>query len=571
MKKKIILISSIVLVALCLLSTIVLIIVNNKKTKLSNFEQLVQNIYASEELLAGYDESIQMTEGTFPVYMKDTTFTIQRGDKVKSEVTTVEKKLSPSGTNTYDETITSYKTVDDVKYVELNGKVYQNTYTVPTYYLTFVLSDEFLESNYNLERDDDDFKLTAKVLDNKISSLFLNKSVGTIKNLNIEITVEDNLLKSFVANYETTNGFKVVINTTYKYGTVGTAKAVFYLEGGICQNTNERVSYLYSFDGTQISTLIVDPNVLETDPQDQIVKNGYHIEGWYQTKIENPDGTVEYADKWDFAKDKMTLDGVTLYAKWEINRLYTYELYYLNAKGEEVLLDSYEVKEGEKFNDLFLDNKTVEGYTSLGYLDATKEEWDTSFTHPGGDEDLAIKVYLNLIEGEYTVVKTKRQFKSALSKGENIYLMSDIDYDDEMCFDSYSGTILGNNHTISNVEIDYDTSKSGLQGSLDDLKGTSDHLYIALFFELKNATIKDLKFENVLIDINTNYSQIKYLVVAPLAIVASNTTIENVTMTGRITFTKTPNSENEIVLNDFFYSKDSDVTVNANSKVEISE
>ena len=571
MKKKIILLSSIVL-ALCLLSTIVtIILVNNNKEKLTNFEKLVQVIYNSESKLAGYNETNKIYDGSLEVYNKNTEFIIQRGTKVKSEVTINEKKLSTSGSQLYDETVTSYKTVDDIKYTELNGKVYQNPYTVPTYYLTFVLSEEFFE-NYELDKTDNNYKLTGKVLDNKISSLFLNKSVNNITNLTIEIIVENNLLKSFKANYTSLNGLDAKINTVYSYGTIGQAKAVFYLEGGICQNTNGKVSYVYNFDGTKISTLIIDPNILEEDEKDQIIKTGYHIEGWYQTKTENPDGTITYSDKWDFTKDKMTIDGVTLYAKWEINRLYTYELYYFDKDNNEVLLDSYEVNEGEKFHDLFMENKKVEGYTSLGYLDQEGNAWDEDFTHPGGDSDLAIKIYLNLIEGDFTVVKTKRQFKTALTRNENIYLMNDIDFDgDEMCFDSYSGIILGNKYVVSNFEIDYDTSKNGLQGSLDDLKGSSDHLYISLFFELKDATIKDITFDNVLIDVNTNYSQIKYLIISPLAIITSNTNIENVKLTGKITYTKTPNSENEIILNDFFYSKGENVTVDNNSKATITE
>ncbi len=571
MKKKIILISSIVL-ALCLLSTIVtIVIVNKNKSKLSDFESLVQIVYDSEAKLAGYNETNIIYDGNLEVYKKDTEFIIQRGTKVKSEVTTIEKKLSASGNQMYDETVTSYKTVDDTKYTEINGKVYQNPYTVPTYYLTFVISEEFFET-YDLDKNDNNYKLKGVISNNKISSFFLNKSVNSITNLEVEINIENNLLKTFNASYTSTTGSTVEIKVVYSYGLIGSGKAIFYLEGGICQNTHERVSYVYNFDGTKISTLIIDPNVLEEDPKDQIVKNGYHIEGWYQTKTENPDGTVTYSDKWDFANDKMTIDGVTLYAKWEINRLYTYELYYYDQNNNEVLLDSYEVKEGEKFYDLFMKNKEVEGYTSLGYLDSEGNEWDEDFMHPGGDSDLAIKIYLNLIEGDYTVVKTKRQFKSALTRGENIYLLNDIDFDgDDMCFDSYSGTILGNNHKVINFEVDYDTSRNGLQGSLDDLKGTSDHLYISLFFELKDVVIKDLTFENMLIDVNTNYSQIKYLIIAPLAIVANNVTLENVKLSGNITYTKTPNSENVIVLDNFFYSKGEDVIVDVNSNATIKE
>ena len=562
--KKILLFISAIVLSLCLTSC--------GGEKLSDFQSLVKCIYSSEEIIAGYNETNVIKDGNLEVYNKDVEFKIQRGEKVKSEVKIVEKKLSTSGTTMYDETITSYKTVDNVKYTEINGTTYENEYTMPTYYLTFVLSEEFLEPNYTFTREGNNYTLSGKVLDNKVSSLFLNKSVGSISGLLIEIVVNNGKLQSFEANYTSTTGFDVNISTSYLYAEVGKAKAVFYLEGGICQNSKNRVSYIYSFDGTKTDVLIVDPNVLETEPQDQIVKTGYHIEGWYRTKTTNSDGTVEYSDKWDFSKDKMTIAGVTLYAKWEIDRSYSYELYYIDKDGKEVFLDSYECNEGEKFYDLFMDNKTVEGYTSLGYLDENGKPWNANYKHPGGDADLAIKVYLNLIEGEYTVVKTAREFTRALSRNQNIYLTADIDLDgDEICYDSYSGTILGNGHTISNFEIDYDSSRGGLKGELDDINSSSDHLYISLFFELKDAVIKDINFSEFVIDVDTNYSQIKYLIVSPLAIKATNTKLENVKLSGNIEFTKTPDCEIEVIYDDFWFSASDDVIVDENSSVKIEE
>ena len=393
------------------------------------FEDFVKAIYDSEQVIAGYNETNTILDGDFEVYNKTTNFKIERGENVKSEVKIIEKKLSSSGKDTYDETETNYTTFNNTKYTVINGTKYENEYEMPTYYLTFVLSKEFLKDDYKFVQEEDTYTLTADVLDNKVSSLFLNKSLKSVKDLSIEIVVSEGNLRSFKANYKSTTGFDVKIDTEYLYANVGEARAVFYLEGGNCQNSKDRVSYVYKFDGNKIDTLIIDPKVLETEEQDQIYKTGYHIEGWYKTKTVDADGNVTYSDKWDFANDRMTLDGVTLYAKWEINRYYSYELYYYDKDGKEVFLDSYECNEGEKFYDLFLDKKEVEGYTSLGYLDSEGNPWNKAFTHPGGDSDLAIKVYLDLIEGEYTLVETYREFRSAVSRNENIYLLGDIDFD----------------------------------------------------------------------------------------------------------------------------------------------
>lgn len=567
MKKKILLFIPILVLSLCFISC-----KSCKKDETFGIQNLINSVYDSEAIIAGYTEVNEIYDGDFCVYSKETEYVIQRTNVVKTEVNISEKKLSTSGESVYDETKTSFKTADGIKYVEINGTTYETDYTMPTYFLTFVISEEFLETGYKLEGNDSTYTLSAKVLDNKISSFFLNKSLGNISNLYIEIIVTDNLLQSFNANYISENGKTVSIETKYHYGVKGQGTAVFYLEGGSCKNSKDRISYVYNFDGSKFATHIIDPNVIEKDPINHIIKSGYHIEGWYQNKIEHPDGSVEYTDKWDFEKDTMTIDGVTLYAKWEINRIYAYELCYYDEQGNEQILDSYVASEGEKFNAIFLDNTTVEGYTTLGYMNADGSKWDDNFTHPGGDSDVTIKVYLNLIKGEYAIVKTYRQLRSAISKNQNIYLLNDIDYDgDEICFDSYSGIILGNGYKISNFLVDYDSSKSGLQGALDDLKGSSDHLYISLFFELKDVEIKDLTFENVIIDIDTNYRQIKNLIVAPLAIVADNVKLENVKYSGEIIFTKTPECEIEVIDNGFFYQKGENVEIDESSSITIAK
>lgn len=548
---------------------LILMISSCGKQKLSDFEQLVNDIYKSESVLAGYNETQIIKDSDMEIYNKNTSFKLIRSEKVISEVNVIEKKLSTSGTATYDEISSNYKTIDNVKYTVVDGVTYENSYVVPTYYLTFVLSSDFLKEGYNLNVDGSTYTLTAKVIDNKISSLFLNKSLGNIYDMDIEIVVKDGLLKSFNASFKSPTGFNSEISTTYQYATTGTGKAVFYLEGGVCQNSHERVSYLYNFNGTITDMLIMDPNVLETNPNDMILKSGYHIEGWYKTKTVSADGTITYSDKWDFSKDRMTIDGVTLYAKWEENRTYKYELYYKDVNGNDVYLDGYECKEGAKFSDTLIKKKTVEGYTSLGYLDEEGNAWNANFKHPGGDKDLTIKVYLDLIEGEYSVVKTAKQFKNALSRNQNIYLYNDIDFDeDEINFNNYSGTILGNGYTVSNFTIGYDDSRTGLKGELDDLNGSSNHLYVSLFFSLDNAVIKDLTFKEAIVDIDTRNSSIKYLVFAPLAITMNNTTLENVNFTGSFDITRIPECEKIIVTDKFCYQELENVEISEDSNLE---
>ena len=101
------------------------------------------------------------------------------------------------------------------------------------------------------------------------------------------------------------------------------------------------------------------------------------------------------------------------------------------------------------------------------------------------------------------------------------------------------------------------------------MNGTLNHLYISLFFELKDATIKDVTFTDMIIDVNTSYSKIKYIVIAPLAITSSNVKLENVNIEGSISFRKTPECEITVV-NDKFCYRDDNVEI-VNSSVIIKE
>ena len=217
MKKRIFIIISMLLLSLCFISCKSCKKDKEDEIKIPVFDKLVTAIYDSETKITGYNEDIRMIDKDVEVYIKNTIFTLDRTEQVKSSSNIVEKKLSTSGVNMYDETITSYTTIDDMKYVEVGGIVYENKFDMPTYYLTFVLSSEFLEEGYTLTENGNNYTLKAKVISNKASALFLNKSLGNISNVEIEIEVNENLLKSFKATYLSTNGFNVEIITTYNY------------------------------------------------------------------------------------------------------------------------------------------------------------------------------------------------------------------------------------------------------------------------------------------------------------------------------------------------------------------
>ena len=89
-------------------------------------------------------------------------------------------------------------------------------------------------------------------------------------------------------------------------------KVIYHLEGGVYQNCEQPVVQYYGFEGDG-GHLIVD---LTTLSGQNIIRSGYTLEGWYTKKIGEGDSAT-YEDKWDFATDKVTSSGVTLYAKWK--------------------------------------------------------------------------------------------------------------------------------------------------------------------------------------------------------------------------------------------------------------
>ena len=300
------------------------------------------------------------------------------------------------------------------------------------------------------------------------------------------------------------------------------AQAVFYLEGGSCQNSYEKVTYLYNMDELE-ETYIADPNLLK---KSDITRQGYTLKGWYKTKTVEAD-IVTYSDPWDFSKDKMTKEGLVLYACWEKDKLYTYDLYYKNDKDEDVLLGSYSVDQGSVFDD-YLDYSVRRGYTLLGLYDEDGNPWDNSFVHPGGEENTSIKVYGRYIEGTYTLVYTKEQLKKITT--QSVYLMNDIDMEGETLrfSNTYRGTFEGNNYTISNFKIGYDATKSGIIADINGSNPALNNVYVGLFFKLNNAQIRNVTFDKVIVNFESKLNNIENVYLTTLASESTNSKIENV-------------------------------------------
>ena len=337
--------------------------------------------------------------------------------------------------------------------------------------------------------------------------------------------------------------------------------AIFYLEGGICQNNTERVMYAYTLEDENSLTYIADPNVLQVG---DIKRVGYSIEGWYQ--IKNGDGT--YSDKRDFATDKMGKEGVTLYANWVKDVKHTYDICYLDESNTPVIVYSYSVSEGDKFKDLLSKANSRNGYTALpGFYDLEGNVWNEEFTHPGGDSDCSVKVIAKYIEGEYELVSTAKEFKKATNKG--IYLLNDIDLEGQtISFTDYKGKqINGNGHTVSNFVIECDPAN--LFSNLEDSSSNWSYLYCGLFRQIEDSTIENINFTNCSLIVDTNYSKTTSITISPFASSVKNSTIKNVNFECNLTITSktqnfVSNSNKEYKLvTDKFYS-----IVDESSKIE---
>jgi hypothetical protein len=141
-------------------------------------EKFVNNIYNSELKLASYSEVSSINDNGTEVYNKSTLFKLTRGTKTVTEVKTVEKKLSVSGTTMYDETTESYKTIDNIKYN--NVVSYDEKNNVPDYFLSDIVENDGWEAK-NISLDSEVNSIFLRRL--ALSSNYIQSMKGTRKGI----------------------------------------------------------------------------------------------------------------------------------------------------------------------------------------------------------------------------------------------------------------------------------------------------------------------------------------------------------------------------------------------------
>ena len=350
----------------------------------------------------------------------------------------------------------------------------------------------------------------------------------------------------------------------------GQVKVTFCLEGGTYMNCTRPVVLYFDYSEGD-SNYICSPDVLT---RKEIIKSGYYLSGWYKTRVDDGEN-ISYSDEFNFATDTVGKDELTLYAYWEKNIVYTYNVCYKDALGEKVVLGTYKVNAGDKFDDYNEYSNKNWGYTPLRYVDEDGNPWDENFTHPGGSESLAVDVYVEYLDGEYLIVTNAEQLSSRISSSQNIYLAADIDLEGrELCFVNYRGTLKGNGYTISNFKLGYGTTVNDL---IDDLEGdgTGNTLCLSLFGKTKNAVIENVNFNNVTFELNTTFQKTKKIYVVPLATIIENTKLKDINFTGTFNIKNLPSSfniEEDLVFvgNSAYYKKD-EISIIENVNVVLTE
>lgn len=253
------------------------------------------------------------------------------------------------------------------------------------------------------------------------------------------------------------------------------------------------------------------------------VKNGYFLAGWYQQCEEVGDGQYKYSQPWDFSTDRLEADPnqtytsqepvLTLYAAW----IPEYEIeFYDLASGELLEVYSFSPLEVSEIQVPCWNEETgamnmykfpkKEGSTFLSaYYDAagTQAVTESAIIHPAvivpesaTVENSVLKLYVDWTEGEWYRISTAEQFADNFSPNGSYELCADLDFTDVVwptaaMYGSFSGTINGNGHTISNVALtqtDNSKTNAGLFGQLTETAALKDVAFRNVTFTVRNGT-----------------------------------------------------------------------------------
>ena len=280
-------------------------------------------------------------------------------------------------------------------------------------------------------------------------------------------------------------------------------------------------------EGNAQIALLSPDNSLRGNDAFTAINNGYFLAGWYAERTEQTDSTgntvYTYSGKWDFEKDRLTVDPngtytsaepvMTLYAAWV--PLFEVEFYALDS-GE--YLDSYTFNPtaGAELKVPAWDEETgaIEmydfpersGYTFNGaYYDAEgTQSVDTAVIEhtgvvdeaTGTAQDPCMKLYVDWTEGEWYHIYNVEQFLDNASVSGNYVIHEDLDFSGEiwptsLMYGNFGGTIQGNGHTLSNIQVTQTNNSkvnAGLFGNLTDTAQISGVTFRNVTFTIQAGT-----------------------------------------------------------------------------------
>ena len=302
-------------------------------------------------------------------------------------------------------------------------------------------------------------------------------------------------------------------------------------------------------DGNVEVALLEPSNELRGIDAYEAKNPGYFLAGWYAERTETAEG-VTYGRKWDFEKDRLSVDPaksytaqepqMTLYAVWVPE--FEIEFYDL-ASGEMISDYTFNSAQAGDIKVPAWNEQTgaiemykfpvKDGYTfTAAYYDAegTQPVDTENVVHPGtvneatGEaENATLKLYLDWMEGEWYRIYNVDQFLDNASVSGNYEIFADLDFEGKiwptaLVYGNFTGSIVGNGHTFSNIAVEQ-TNNSKTNAGLFG--------YLA-----EGAQLKDLKLENVSFTIKagTRVAGTSYGLLA--GTISEKALFENVEITG---------------------------------------
>lgn len=383
------------------------------------------------------------------------------------------------------------------------------------------------------------------------------------------------------------------------------AVVTFSLEGGEYKNSKNAVEY-YFLLGEGETVRIDTPTGYSNKA---ITRPDYRLDEWCKTRtpVLGDDGEVEsyeYSDPWNFETDFVSRgDRITLYANWSRLIKFSYNVCFRDEAGETVIIGTYEVDEGARFNDYSkYSTKVLQNtYKKTAipddngniFFDEEDKPWNEGYRHEGGEVDTAVNVFVHCIDGIYSLVYTPDDL-NAVQNTSNVYLAADIDFEGATLksLNNYRGIFLGNNKTVKNFNLNRGTARDGSYGNADIVQDSAIEdgrlICISIFGNAVGAKVSDVSFENVSIDVNASYNGIDKVIVAPLFVKMTEfqgnivnpekraTTATNVSFSGTVTVSKLHEGldrENDIIIvtDKAYYKKDDASNIGDDCEVSLTE